>query len=84
VAQTETPAIIVETIVINAPATVVFAALTEPDELTKWWGSDESYHTDTMEVDLRPGGAWKTSGTQPQWQVLRVRRVPHRRCAEAP
>jgi len=62
VAQTETPAIIVETIAIEAPATAVFAALTEPEELTRWWGTDESYRVEVMERDLRVGGAWQTSG----------------------
>jgi uncharacterized protein YndB with AHSA1/START domain len=62
VAQTESPAIIVETIVINAPATAVFAALTEPEELAAWWGHDDTYRTTAMERDLRVGGAWKTSG----------------------
>lgn len=61
-AQTEIPAVIVETIAINAPAAAVFAALTEPEELVKWWGSDEAYHTEVMEADPRPGGAWKTTG----------------------
>lgn len=61
-AQTETPAIIRETIVINAPASAVFAALTEPEQLAKWWGSDDSYRVASMEADLRVGGAWKTSG----------------------
>ena len=61
-AQTEAPATIVETIVINAPASAVYAALTEPEELTKWWGSDDTYRAAVMEVDLRVGGKWKTSG----------------------
>jgi uncharacterized protein YndB with AHSA1/START domain len=62
VAQTETPALIVETIEIEAPMATVFAALTEPEQLTAWWGSDDSYHCTAMECDLHVGGAWKTSG----------------------
>ena len=62
-AVTETPAIIVETIAIKAPIEAVFAALTVPDQLVQWWGSEGSYHTTAMETDLRPGGAWKTTGT---------------------
>jgi uncharacterized protein YndB with AHSA1/START domain len=63
VANTDTaPAIIVERITIDAPMSAVFAALTEPEQLTAWWGSDESYRATSMEVDLRAGGAWKTTG----------------------
>lgn len=36
----------------------IFAALTDPDILVKWWGP-EGYVSDWAEVDLRPGGAWR-------------------------
>ena len=49
-------------IAINAPAAKVFAALTDPEQLTQWWGSDDSYRCATMTVDLRPGGKWRTAG----------------------
>ncbi len=62
-AVTETPAVIVETIAIEAPIAAVFAALTVPEQLVQWWGSADSYHVTAMEADLRPGGAWKTIGT---------------------
>jgi uncharacterized protein YndB with AHSA1/START domain len=61
-ATVETPAIIVETIAIKAPMAAVFAALTEPDQLIKWWGSKDGYRTTHMDADVRPGGAWKTVG----------------------
>lgn len=61
-ATTETPAIIVETIDIEAPIAAVFAALTVPEQLVQWWGSEDSYRVSKMDADLRPGGAWKTSG----------------------
>jgi uncharacterized protein YndB with AHSA1/START domain len=60
--QTNLEATIVETITIDAPRAAVFAALTEPDQLTAWWGSDDSYRCATMERDLRAGGAWNTTG----------------------
>jgi uncharacterized protein YndB with AHSA1/START domain len=53
---------LVESISIAAPIATVFAALTEPDELVRWWGSEDGYHTTTMQTDMRVGGAWKTSG----------------------
>ncbi len=60
--HTETPAIIVETIAIEAPMAAVFAALTEPEQLVAWWGSDDSHHLTAMERDLYVGGPWKVSG----------------------
>ena len=36
---------IVKEITINAPATKIFAALTQPDQLTQWWGEDGLYHS---------------------------------------
>jgi uncharacterized protein YndB with AHSA1/START domain len=42
----------------------VFAALTDPAELTTWWGPEgftNTFHT----FDLRPGGAWRFTMTAP-------------------
>ena len=46
---------------ISVPPERVFRALTT-DELTKWWGSAETYRTTKHVVDLRPGGAWRSDG----------------------
>lgn len=59
--QQTIPAIVKE-IKINAPASKIFAALTEPSQLTMWWGQDDMYRCDAMEADLRVGGRWKTTG----------------------
>jgi uncharacterized protein YndB with AHSA1/START domain len=74
-AQAETTAVIVETIAIEAPIQAVFAALTEPAQLVRWWGSDDAYRCAEMEVDLRPGGAWKISGKNRQGEAFDVRGV---------
>jgi uncharacterized protein YndB with AHSA1/START domain len=50
-------------IIIHAPATKIFAALTEPDQLPQWWGDAETYHVESMERDLRVGGVWRTTGS---------------------
>ena len=63
-ANIESPPVIVESIVIDAPIAAVFRALTDPDELVQWWGSDDGYRCVRMSCDLRPGGAWKTTGTR--------------------
>ena len=53
---------LVREIDIKAPAERVFDALTDPDELVKWWGSDDLYRCEKMERDLRVGGRWRTTG----------------------
>jgi len=63
VEKTEAPPVIVETIAIQAPLGAVFAALTEPSELVRGWGSDDQYRVEEMQRDLTPGGAWKIMGT---------------------
>ncbi len=62
-AAIDTSSTIVETISIDAPASAVFAALSDPEQLPAWWGSDESYRVTQMKNDLRPGGSWETTGT---------------------
>ena len=64
---------VVETIAIAAPIAAVFAALTTPEQLVQWWGSEDSYHVTAMEVDLRPGGAWETTGTGSDGKPFAVR-----------
>ncbi len=60
--STNTETTIVKEVTINAPAAKVFAALTEPDQLTQWWGQDDMYRTEHMEADVRVGGKWRTTG----------------------
>jgi uncharacterized protein YndB with AHSA1/START domain len=40
----------------------VFRALTTPEEIVRWWGSDELYRTTDWVQDLRVGGRWRASG----------------------
>ncbi len=53
---------IVEEITIKAPAERVFQALTNPEELMKWWGAPGRFQVTNMESDLRPGGKWMMRG----------------------
>jgi uncharacterized protein YndB with AHSA1/START domain len=46
---------------IAAPPERVFRAITT-DEITKWWGSAETYRTTEFTADLRPGGHWRSTG----------------------
>lgn len=54
---------LVEEITIQAPARRIFAALTDPAELVKWWGVEGRFQMTEAEVDLRPGGKWTMRGT---------------------
>lgn len=42
----------------DAPRERVFAALTDPELIPRWWGLDET-ETVVDEMDLRPGGRWR-------------------------
>jgi uncharacterized protein YndB with AHSA1/START domain len=47
---------------IAAPPERVFRALTTPEEIVRWWGSDTQYRTKEWVQDLRVGGRWKATG----------------------
>ncbi|MEV2215039.1 SRPBCC domain-containing protein [Streptomyces sp. NPDC050997] len=51
--------------VLPAPRPVVFRALTEPQELAKWWGPD-GFTTPRVESDLRPGGGYRIAMQPPE------------------
>ena len=40
----------------------VFRALTESDEIVRWWGADDVYRTTGWIADLRVGGRWRADG----------------------
>ena len=50
---------IVQEVVIRRPAEKIFEAVTNPDELMKWWRVEGKFRVIHMESDLRPGGKWK-------------------------
>ena len=54
---------IVEVITIKGSAERVFAALTDPSQRIKWWGSEGRFQVTHIESDLRPGGKWMMRGT---------------------
>lgn len=51
--------------VLRAPRSVVFRALTEPQELAKWWGPD-GFAIPSVESDLRPGGSYRVAMQPPE------------------
>lgn len=44
--------------VFNAPRDLVFKAWTDPEQLVKWF-APEGFTVTFLEMDLRPGGAWR-------------------------
>ncbi len=50
---------ILATVDIAAPPERVFRALTTPEDVIRWWGSDEVYRTTSGVADLRAGGHWR-------------------------
>jgi uncharacterized protein YndB with AHSA1/START domain len=53
---------ILATVDIAVPPDRVFQALTS-DEVTRWWGSPDTYTTTEWSADLRVGGRWRAAGT---------------------
>jgi uncharacterized protein YndB with AHSA1/START domain len=49
-------------IFIAAPPERVFQAITDPKQLTQWWGQQGLYRVTESKVDLRPGGKWSSAG----------------------
>ncbi|MEU4496360.1 SRPBCC domain-containing protein [Streptomyces sp. NPDC023998] len=55
--------------VLRAPRSVIFQALTEPEELAKWWGPD-GFSIPSVESDLRPGGAYRIAMQPPEGDLF--------------
>src|SRR5215813_9911750 len=51
---------------IAAPPERVFQAITDPRQLTQWWGQKGMYRTTNWSTDLRPGGRWLCEGVGDQ------------------
>ena len=59
--RTDEDAIYSEVEIAASPETV-FAAISDPNQLGQWWGGDK-YRADDWQIDLRPGGKWRSRGT---------------------
>jgi uncharacterized protein YndB with AHSA1/START domain len=54
----------------NAPAHLVFEAMTRPEHVKQWWGQlGEGYSVPVCEIDLRPGGAWRFVNRHPKGEA---------------
>ena len=52
---------IIATAEVAAPPERVFRALTEPDDLERWWGHPDYYSTEGWKLDLRVCGGWSVT-----------------------
>ncbi len=59
-------------IFIAAPPERVFQAITDPDQLMRWWGQNGLYRTTERSADLRPGGKWSSVGVGADGSQFRV------------
>jgi hypothetical protein len=76
---TSTNDVIVQEIIVNAPAKRVFEALTDPDQRVKWWGAEGRFQTTQMESDLRPGEMGNARQRYRRQAVHHIGRVPGNR-----
>ena len=54
----------------DAPRHLVFAAMTQPEHVKRWWGRlGEGYSVPVCEIDLRPGGAWRFVNRHPKGEA---------------
>lgn len=56
-------------VLVGAPLSVVFRALTEPRELSKWWGPD-GFTIPSVESELRPGGGYRIAMQPPEGELF--------------
>ena len=54
----------------DAPAELVFEAMTKPEHVKQWWGRlGEGYSVPVCEIDLRVGGAWRFVNRHPKGEA---------------
>jgi uncharacterized protein YndB with AHSA1/START domain len=63
---------IVAEIFIAAPPGRVFQALTDPEQMPRWWGQEGIYRITEAKADLRPGGKWSSVGVGADGKSFRV------------
>ena len=55
--------------VLHAPRSLVFRALTDPDELAKWWGP-KGFTAPSVEFDSRVGGSYRIAMQPPDGELF--------------
>lgn len=59
-------------IFIAAPPERVFQALTDPNQMPKWWGQPDMYRITEYKAELRPGGKWSSLGVNADGSPFQV------------
>ena len=59
-------------IFVAAPPERVFQALTDPNQIPRWWGQQGVYRITEWKADLRPGGKWSSVGVGTDGTSLRI------------
>ena len=57
--------------VVRAPASAVFRACTQPEELAKWWGP-RGFTTPAIDIDLRVGGRYRFAMKPPEGDLFHL------------
>jgi uncharacterized protein YndB with AHSA1/START domain len=63
---------VVPEIFIAAPPDRVFQAITDPSQLSRWWGQAGVYRITERTADVRPGGKWSSVGVEENGNTFRV------------
>ena len=59
-------------IFVAAPPERVFQAITDPQQMPRWWGLQGRYRINEFQADLRPGGKWASIGVGADGNPFRV------------
>ncbi len=59
-------------IFIAAPPARVFEAITDPAQMSRWWGQNNMYRIKQTEADLRVGGKWSSVGEAADGTAFRI------------
>ncbi len=53
---------VIAEIFIAAPPARVFQAISDPNQIPRWWGQEGLYRVAKSMADVRPGGKWRSEG----------------------
>lgn len=72
VAITPDQNIVTGEIFVAAPPARVFQALTDPEQMPRWWGAQDAYRIKEWKADLRVGGKWSSVGVSVDGTKFRI------------
>jgi uncharacterized protein YndB with AHSA1/START domain len=58
---------VVAEILVAAPPTRVFEAISDPKQTAQWWGHTGMYRLTETKADVRVGGKWLSAGKLLAW-----------------